>query len=909
MVTKTEAVKAFLIARTHPELARMYSHDMECQVIVRQGQGEKIDGEFEGVRWIGYTDGLNTWKPFRIPRNASTEPVYQDTPMTFDIDTHAEGVGMTGWDWKARRSRWVAFDFDAISGHSEKHANKLSAEMLDTVKNVACEIPWVTVRKSTSGKGLHLYVFVDVATENHTEHAALARSILGKLSSLTGFDFTSKVDICGGNMWVWHRKMVGTDGLTLIKQGDQLNDIPPNWKDHLKVIKGSSKKLTVPTDITEIQTEDKFEVLAGQRTRVKLDKEHLALVQYLNDNGHYHWWDQDHHMLITHTQFLKKAHTDLKLRGIFETETKATSSHNCFLFPMRRGAWSVRRYSPGCKEHSSWDQDGAGWTRTYLNQEPTLSSAAQSFGGIEDPTGGYCFDTVAEATKTGLALGAGIDIHPKFHGRAATIKLHKDKNRLVVEFTHEKQDAPSDLQGWLLKRGKWVRMFHMQYTTQTDTDTDSYDDTVRHLITEAGVDAGWCINCDGKWVDEPLTHIRSAMNALGTKRNDVETVIGNSVLKPWTIVNVPFKSEYIGDRIWNRHSTQFKFTPSIGDSLSYPTWLAVLSHVGKSLNDYIKDDPWCKRNGITTGADYLKIWVASMIQFPYQPLPYLFVYGEKQVTGKSTFHEALSLLFEPGVMNIGTALKNKATFNAELEGVILGFIEELDLNSDKQAYERVKDWVTSPKISVHRKGDTPYMAMNTLHVVHTANARRNCPIFPGDTRIVMIHVPDRPETEIPKPALMKLLEKEAPDFLAAVINLELPESDSRLRIPVIQTADKAAASDMQKSSLLLFIEECCFRTPGQTVTMADFYERFIAWLNPEERPYWATKQKVSAGMPEDIIKGRTSQSADWRWANITFDPTAPVKQPLILLGKDKLVPSSMSPVSPVQEKTTLSSTV
>ena len=95
--TRTEAIKAFLLAHTHKDLASLYTSEMECQVIVAQDNGEKIDGEFKGNRWHGYTDGLQTWKPFRIPRNAMDVPEYEDVPMTFDLTSHAEGIGLTGF--------------------------------------------------------------------------------------------------------------------------------------------------------------------------------------------------------------------------------------------------------------------------------------------------------------------------------------------------------------------------------------------------------------------------------------------------------------------------------------------------------------------------------------------------------------------------------------------------------------------------------------------------------------------------------------------------------------------------------------------------------------------------------------------------------------------------------------------
>jgi len=897
LVTKTEAVKAFLSARTHNDLSSLYTHDMECQVIVAQDDGEKIEGDFEGVRWRGYSDGVQTWKPFRVPRQASTDPVYQDTEMTYDINIHAEGIGMTGWDWKQRVSKWVAYDFDAIVGHSDKHSQKLTPDELTNVRNIASELPWVTVRYSTSGKGLHLYVFLDhIPTQNHTEHAALARSILAKMSSLTGYDFKSKVDICGGNMWVWHRKMIDTNGLQLIKQGDVLSagDVPPNWKEHTKIVRGVSKKLGAPTDITALQDGDeRFEILAGQRSQIKLDNEHVRLIKFLNDNQLYHWWDSDHHMLVTHTASLKKAHTELDLKGIFETETKASTTHNCFMFPIRRGAWSVRRYSQGVKEHQSWDQDGSGYTRCYFNQEPTLFSAAAAYGGLEDPNGGFHFKTGEDASKAAIQLGANVTVPPKFHSRPVVLKQHKDNNRLVLEFAHEAHDSASDLPGWLQKGNKWIKIYSAQRIQTIENDGDNYDDLVRHLVTSAGDDSGWVINSDERWNVEPINHVRVALQSMSINKREIDSIVGSSVLKPWTLVSQPFQPEYPGDRIWNRNAPQLKFVPTISDTLHFPTWQSILRHVGQSLDSSLQQSVWAKRCGILTGADYLKTWIASMIQYPSEPLPYLFIYGEMQESGKSTLHEALSLLFYPGYVRVDHALQNKSTFNAELEGAICCVVEETDLNKNAMANERMKDWVTSPKLSIHRKSQTPYLINNTCHFIHTANYRKNCPIFPGDTRITMINVLNKPDNPVPKRTLFAALEKEAADFLGAIVTLEIPESDSRLRVPVIDTSDKISASQSNRTPLQTFLEEVCFKSPGSVVTLTEFYEKFQAWLDPSER-IGLTKQKVSGNMPEWVPKGRLTTSSSWHWGNISFiEPTdEQSRQPMLVCFNDKLLPEN-----------------
>src|SRR5690606_35604463 len=105
-------------------------------------------------------------------------------------------------------------------------------------------------------------------------------------------------------------------------------------------------------------------------------------------------------------------------------------------------------------------------------------------------------------------------------------------------------------------------------------------------------------------------------------------IIGSNVLKNWTLTNLPFKPEYPGDRQWNRYAAQLRFQPSTDlESLHHPNWTSVIEHVGASLTPYLELNPWAQSNGILTGADYLKCWIASLFQEPLEPLPYLFLYG------------------------------------------------------------------------------------------------------------------------------------------------------------------------------------------------------------------------------------------------------------------------------------------
>lgn len=893
MPTRTEAVKRFLMASTHPDLGSLYSANMECQVNVAQDGGERIESEFQGKAWQGWTDGVTTWKPFRIPYNAAKEPTYEDKEIKYDLAEHVEAIGMTGWDWKNRCSRWIAYDFDGIVGHSDKHAKKLTNEELEAVKQALFKIDWVTIRKSTSGTGLHVYVFLEpVETNNHNEHAALGRAILGMLSALAGFDFHSKVDICGGNMWVWHRKMQGTDGLTLIKKGTILNEVPPNWKNHLKVVTGSRRK-NLPQEVES--KESSFEEFFGQHQRVPLDEEHKKVIEYLRTENAFWWWDQDHHMLVTHTGWLQKAHNDLDLRGFFATNSPSTNlnEQNCFCSPLRRGSWVVRRFSLGVSEHPSWDQDGAGWTRTYLNREPDLRTAAKAYGGLEDKHGNFVFQEAEVAAKAARLLGVNLDVGIAMGGRETKLTTHRD-GRLVVSVERKDMDLAEKLPGYLANKKEWLRIYNTQVTTPSEPEAGNYDDIVRHLVTETQEDYGWMIKSEGEWRYEPLAHVKVALGSMGLNQKDITSILGSSVFKCWKVVNKPFQPEYPGDREWNRNAAQLKFVPSKDkENLNYPTWHRILEHCGSGLNEAIKNNGWCKVNGIKSGGDYLKCWIASLFQEPLEPLPYLFLYGP-QNSGKSILHEALSMLLTKGYMRADAALISQSMFNGELEGAIVCVVEETDLRRDRLAYNRIKDWVTSKHLLIHHKGRTPYHIPNSAHFIHTANEHQACPIFTGDTRITMIYVgPIEPLDMIPKKMLLPLLEKEAPDFLAELTSIELPPSNDRLNVPIITTEDKNLAQELNQTEFERFIAEKCNYIPGAWIKFSDLYDRFIEAVDPNEMHKW-TKVRVGRSLPPNYPKGRNRKDGQYYIGNIGWSGVAQKEdatQKKLVLQDGYLVPS------------------
>jgi hypothetical protein len=534
---------------------------------------------------------------------------------------------------------------------------------------------------------------------------------------------------------------------------------------------------------------------------------------------------------------------------------------------MKNGSWGVRRFTQGVKEAESWDQDEGGWTRCYLNRQPDLAIAARTYSGIENSKGFFIFAQAEMAVKAVGTLGTHVSLPNWASMRETRLKRHKD-GRLILEIKKEDTDRADDMAGWLPEKGFWKRIFNAQIQEANEPEISKYDDFIRHIVTESGDDYGWGIKTDSIWRTEPLPHIKLALKSMGFVAADADNLLGSAMLKCWTMVNKPFQPEYPGNRTWNRNAAQLRFTPSESiEGLKYPTWVKVLEHCGEGLNESIRKNTWCKTNGIVSGADYLKCWVASLLQEPLQPLPYLFFYGD-QNSGKSIFHEALDLLLTRGYVRADHAVENPSGFNGELENAIICVIEEVNLTRSKTAYNRIKDWVTSRHLNIRKLYHGPYHVPNTTHWIQCANDSGYCPIFSGDTRITMCYV-DTLAQIIPKRELISSLEKEASDFVSSLIHLEIPKSIDRLNLPVISTGEKEQIQNQNESALETFVRENCFFVPGEMILMSEFYERFIASVDPDEAITWS-KIRLGKEMSTKYPKGRRPDG-NWVFGNISFE--------------------------------------
>lgn len=862
---KTEEIKEFLKTTPAQHLAVLYSPEMEVQVNVAKDHGTKVSGEYLGRRWTAWSDGKETWKSFRIPWNADSDPQYEDRELRFDLAAHVEAIGMTGWNWARKESLFCGYDFDSIVNHKEG----LSQDDLSDLVSKVSQIPWITLLKSTSGKGYHIYLHFEqpIPTDTHTEHAAVARSLLGVLTMETGFNFQSNVDVCGGVLWCYHRKQEGTDGLTLVKSGSPFPNslVPANWPDHINVTTKKVKR--VKTD----KMGSGFNELVASQSFITLDSEHYRLLKWFTTNAERdHWWDTDHNMLVCHTLDLAKAHSALALKGIFFTNTTGSSSQNCFAFPNFDGSWTVRRHGVGTKEHISWVTDASGWTRCVFNAPAEIESAARANKGVRNAKGEYIFNDHLQGTLAIQSMGIKFELPDELKNHGIRIMTIKAKSEILLVSVERRPSDVSVPEGWLSpKADKYEIVLDLPKVKRELTAPDAL---IRHTISQ-GVESGWYIYTKGKWILQNKGNVTTVL--VGQElhdRNEIEVMMGKSILSPWELVNIPFADEYPGDRQWNKEAASFRCKPLEGDC---DTWLEIINHCGKNLNDSVEADEWCKANGIKKGGEYLLSWLASLVQKPLQPLPYLFFVGE-QNTGKSTLHEALGqFILGRGYSRADQALVNPSGFNNEIANAVLCVVEETDLRQNKEAANRIKDWVTGKTISIRALYKNAYDSVNTTHWIQCANDSNYCPVINGDTRIVVIRV-DKPTKEIGKDTLFSLLEKEASCFLNLLFSIELPDSLGRLAIPCLTTYEKQELEINSKNELEKFIDERCYIVAGSSTDYSEFFAAFLSWLPPDQRGYWSEHQ-VSRKFPRKgiLCKGKFGRDNKTIYGNLSMKEVEP----------------------------------
>lgn len=897
----TQAYKAYydnVLSKEHnnPDLIGRWGEDpsrFETQIMCRKTGVKVPDSNM-------YEDDGETFGPQRWPYDAGGNPNYSDPPIQYTIRKRMKCIGTTWWDWKNKRSVGLGFDFDSIVGH----AVGVGVSDAEIARLDKIDVPWLAVIRSTKGKGRHIYIWFKEPypiTQNHNEHAALARAYIPLIAQYTGLDVEASVDVCGSVMWIHHESTTKENrGYELIKPATQIltaDYVPPNWRDNLEVVSGSRAKVRVQGWTADgLPTEgDELDEMTQAHARIPLDETHLQILEDLERTGHTSLWVGDHHLWQGHTAGLKAvydqwAEKGTPMRGLFDTNSLDSDpgKPNCFMRPKLGGGWDVYRFGEGCVEHDLWGKQGK-WTHTTYNYPATLRQICLACGGFEAPDGkgGYMFTLVDEINAALKLLESKLEI-PRgvtdSDGRTLSIRPRED-DKVILCIGKSRGDKPVDFPRYA-KTGKgWERVIDdaVETTDKEIEDAELWSDLDNKFraLKLGNQFEQWVIRDEtDDWVIHPRENVKSFLVSEGHAKNDV--VLGQAIFKCWRLVNKPFQPEYPGGREWNRNAAQFRYTPielQEGEHPVHPTWDRLMNHCGIELNEYIPHLPWCKEWGITCGGDYLTAWVACMFQNPYGKLPYLFLYGP-QNSGKSSFHEAIALLVTDGVRKADRALTSKPGYNGELENAILGVVDEVDISqSGSEAYNKLKEWVTGLTISIHAKYKQVQEVTSTLHFVQMANSRKSLPVFPGDTRITAMNVPSL-EEEIARDKFHGLLKKEAPHYLRTLLDFEIPEASGRLMLPIIETQGKKEAAESNRNPLEEFIEERCYLVDGAAVTFKEFKENFRSTLEDYQEKEWSRDGDIKAiladkGLP--IGRGNNNQVIIGNISFTNCEPKSPYK--------------------------------
>ena len=917
-IATVDSLDTFLQTETRPDLYAKWKPGMEIFVMVQQDNGIPKDKNKRAKVYVDpdEPDG-QAWHNIRLPRipanladgiDCVIDNSADQWPIKFSLNDHAHAIGGSGWNYRDRRIEYVGFDFDAIIDHIG-FGKALEPERLDEIERAARLESRFEIRWSTSGNGKHIYVPIAdtkyAECGSREEVRAIAKYIIDTISATASFAFNTDVDHCGDILWLFHRKYktlggLASNSLKLIQPAREPFELKNwDWRNYLELTTMKRKARPVPGwKLTPEQVmalnpgtyngDDATEMLEAEQIMLSdaadidqaadalvgkvLDPQHREHMKWLHQNGAYFWFDQSRTMLVCHTYDLARMADDLKFRGKFITDSQGSETgadQNAFAFPLPDGAWVVRRHTKGVEEHKSWFKDGSGWTCTYLNRYPRFEDVAKSAGTKGKK--GWTFDNLASARNTLQSMGFPIDHVELIKNRDTTIERIDEEN-LKVWVPRNKGDDREDLPGWVEDTAQRWAMYIESETFKSEEANNIPDDVLRFSITPDKEAAGWYIMTAHGWVRTGKVEA-DALSKTKFNKNAI-AAIGAAIESPWMIACEPFQPEYpTTGRVWNLKSPRLIVSANPNwEPDGFPTWESVLNHIGTSLTRTVEADEWCQHVGILTGGDYLAFWIAFLLRKPKLHLPYLFLYSMSENTGKSTLHEALSLLINPGVARADQALQSQGNFNGELENAVLCVIEETNFGAMKgkaTTLSKLKDWITGSQISIHRKGKTPYLVQNSTHWIHSSNDMDACPVSAADTRITMIEVP-RLEKEVPKDLLQRQLAEEAPHFLGYLWTLQLPDAKGRLSIPALNTPIKEEASAMQADDLSDFLDTQAYRIDGAYTSVTDLYNKFIQYVGPSKASRWSRqaveRRMRSLSFPRGLLSGIAT------FGNIALEP-------------------------------------
>lgn len=193
--------------------------------------------------------------------------------------------------------------------------------------------------------------------------------------------------------------------------------------------------------------------------------------------------------------------------------------------------------------------------------------------------------------------------------------------------------------------------------------------------------------------------------------------------------------------IFTESGTKFvnTFRPS-----SVPKEAALLDAKGKAVVELVEQHILALVNGREWLANLLLNWIAHNVQNPGVKIRFSFVIQGIEGDGKSLIGDLIGrIMGQTNVKIISPEVVSKGDFNGWAEGACVGVLEELRLQGNNRfdVLNSVKPCVTNVNITIHRKRQDPYNAVNTMNYIAFTNHKDALPLDDTDRRWVVVFAP------------------------------------------------------------------------------------------------------------------------------------------------------------------------
>ena len=490
-----KGIETFLTNRQpeSPYLIPRWTTDLESQFLVHKGS---VPVEDAVDTW---TDGEEVWGHHRWPRNAGTNPNYNDRKLTFSPGAHLKRMGSTWWNWKTKRSVAVALDIDLEGEHAESTTTVSKSKLKDLVQMLKT-LDYLTLVVSSGGGGVHIYCFFDEEDQpqssNHNEHALVATALVAKISSDLDYNLKQHMDAVGVVFWFWScdspenhpgysliQEQTTSIGAADLKDYYVSNLVSPNQKIKVEGYNDSGERVLSQEE-------------GGGYKSYELDAEHKAFLKELEEMGYSFIWNAEFKMAHTHTMAIKllcdkMAKRGRPIKGMFNTISKGSdkSKPNCYITPRENGVFQVKRFGTGAAEHPLWQtRDGDTWC--FLNQETPVLQVMKKFASSYDGS-----KLVFESARLELAMKAfNHTLGEVSQAISAPIHVTLQKDgRFIAKFK-----GSGNYDGWTHNGDGFTRELPVIHKRAEFIKSvlDEADKFIRHVVTPSNEPYGWAVKTE-----------------------------------------------------------------------------------------------------------------------------------------------------------------------------------------------------------------------------------------------------------------------------------------------------------------------------------------------------------------------------------------------------------------------------